>query len=859
MFYGPAPPMRLKSKHITFLLIPLLALTWSCSTKKNAWINRNYHNVNAFYNGFFNGNESYEEGMYKLVSSHKENYKKVLPIFIHGNETSAKTVYPDMDKAIKKASKVIQRHSMDIRGVEYCKWIDDAYMLIGKAYFMKREYVEARTVFRYQTKRYPQSNTYYDGQLWFAKNYIAEENYYEADRLLDALEAKKRFPEEHKMELYATRAHYFATQGKYDDAVGDLERAVLLCKKKKKQTRWMFILAQMYQETGASMQAIANYKEVARRNLNYELTFYAQLNRAFAYDAELGNGADVKETLLKMAKDDKNIEYLDQIYYGLADVFIKEGRDDRGITFLNMSVEASVNNNLQKGESYLRLADLYFEYPDYILAQLNYDSASSSLPDTYEDYERVVNMRDNLGEIVKNILTIQTEDSLQRLANLPEEDRLIFIEDYIAEELERKEAAEREKQAQRERAAAAAPAGMTSDPFAEGGAEWYFYNPNILTYGKGEFSRIWGSRANEDNWRRSDKSSTNISFDAPNGRITTVSTAAQDDPERYLEFLPLDSASMAASNAKIQKALYDLGVVYKEDMKDSKNAKESFEGLLSRYDSSQYHASTYYQLYRIYNGEQNSILANKYKNLILSLYPETDYAKVILNPNYFEEMADEKEALEEIYDKAYGYYSRGFHRQVRADYPKQRGQFEGNPLASKYDLLYAISTGYVTGKDSLILSLNSVKSTHAETEEAKEASRILAYLNGKENEVPREDVDYKHEPESTHLVLVVLPTDAKNDRLKIEIANFNAAYFRLDALKVQDLLLGEKNLLLTVKQFKSADKALRYVSSFQSNKTKLKQTQEVMVDVFAISYNNYPLFYKAQDLEGYQDFFDDNY
>ncbi|HAS36886.1 MAG TPA: hypothetical protein DCS15_10405, partial [Flavobacteriales bacterium] len=157
--------MRLKSKHITFLLIPLLALTWSCSTKKNAWINRNYHNVNAFYNGFFNGNESYEEGMYKLVSSHKENYKKVLPIFIHGNETSAKTVYPDMDKAIKKASKVIQRHSMDIRGVEYCKWIDDAYMLIGKAYFMKREYVEARTVFRYQTKRYPQSNTYYDGQL----------------------------------------------------------------------------------------------------------------------------------------------------------------------------------------------------------------------------------------------------------------------------------------------------------------------------------------------------------------------------------------------------------------------------------------------------------------------------------------------------------------------------------------------------------------------------------------------------------------------------------------------------------------------------------------------------------------------
>lgn len=850
--------MTFRNRPSVLLLFALAASLFSCSTQKNTWINRNYHNVNAKFNGYFNGNESFEEGMFKLRNAHKENYKKVLPIFIDGDETTAKSVFPEMDKAIKKCSKVIQRHSMDIRGVEYCKWIDNSYLLIGKAYFIKREYSEARTVFRYLTKRYTKSDSYYPGQFWFAKNYIAEENFYEADKLLDKLEAKKNVPEEHKMGLYATRAHYFAAEENYEMAIPELGKAILKCKNRKQQTRWMFILAQMYQEVGESLLAIANYKEVERRNLNYELTFYSQLNRAFAYDAEAGNGADVKETLLKMAKDDKNIEYLDQIYYGLADVFIKEYAIERGKTFLNMSVEASVNNNEQKGLSFLRLADLYFEEPEYILAQLNFDSASSYLTEKYEDYDRVVKMRDNLGAIVKNIQTIQTEDSLQRVAAMPEEKRLAFIQDYMDAERERKEREKREKELAAEYAAQSAPAGFNPDPFAEGGGEWYFYNKDIMAYGKSEFQRTWGSRANEDDWRRSDKTSALGSFEDLNAGNTGVSTAADDDPEKYLGFLPLDSSSLATSNTKIQKALYDLGVVYKEDMDDIPNAKESFLDLLGRYDSSEYHLSTYYQLYRIFSDENSLGKAEKYKNIILSQYPETDYAKVILNPNYFKELAAQKAELEEVYEQAYSYYRRGFHRQVRMDYPKLKGRFSDHPLASKYDLLYALSTGYVVGRDSLIATLKYVSSSYGKTDEAAKADEILGILEAGEKP-PREVVEYVMEKDVGHLVLVVLPKESNLERLKIELANFNAAYFRLEALKIQNLTLGEEYQVLTVKQFKNSDKALRYVTTFEGNKTKVKKIQEVLVEIFAISYDNYARFYQALDLEGYVDFFDDNY
>jgi len=849
-------------KTLRFLLIfsiGLLAL--SCSTQKDKFLNRGYHAINTKYNGYFNANESFEEGRDKVLTSHKENYKKVLPIYIYPNESGAKSIFPNMDKAIKKCSRVIQRHSMDFSGVEVNKWIDDAYLLIGKSYFYKQEYDEARVVFKYVQKRYKKSNSFYPNSLWLVRNYVHSEDYYEANKLLEKLEKDKKMPLEMKEDFNATAAYYHMSQEDYEKAISYLKDAVELCKKKKRQTRWMFILAQLYQRTNESLMADELYKEVEKRSLNYELTFYSQLNRAFAYDAEVGNSYEVKETLLKMARDDKNIEYLDQIYYGLADIYLKEGNEERGVEFLELSTEKSVNNNEQKGMSFLKLGEIYFEKPEYTLAQLNYDSAAAFLPKEFENYDGILALKNNLTKIVDNLIIIDTQDSLQRLAGMSEEDRLEFIEDYIEEEKLRKEEEQREQERLEEERKNQSTAKGLDDPLAEGNTDWYFYNSTIMDYGRTEFTRIWGQRKNEDNWRRSDKSSQILSFEELNEGNTAVIGGANDDPEKYLGFLPLDSSSMQSSHALIQKALFDLGNIYKENMRDEVNAIKSFEELISRYDTSDFHLTSYYLLYRLWLNEQNSIKANKYKNIILKEYPNSDYAKLILNPNYLKDLAAQKAEADLFYEKTYGYYKRGFYQQTRSNCAEAYTNYPESPLIPKFKLLEALSQGRDAGKDSTIRALSVVATSYRDSEEGKYAVQIIQLLS---SEKPEEESlkipEYKYDPGSAHVFAVVFKKgDIQAAKIKIELSNFNAAYFRMDRLKVQQLELDKETTMFTVKQFASPEKALSYMSAFEQNKTKLKQTAEKKQAFFPLSYDNYALFFKDKGVEAYQQWFEENY
>lgn len=862
MQLGQEAESRMKKYLLLLIVIAFSSTFYSCTTQKDAFANRAYHAINTKYNGYFNANESFEEGKAKVLNAHKDNFKEILPIYIYPNESSSKSIYPEMDKAIKKCSKVIQRHSMDFTGSELNKWIDESYLLIGKAYFYKQEYDEAKVVFRYIQKRYSKTNSFYPNTLWFARNYIHQEDYYEAGRLLEELEKDNRFPDEMKEELNATFAYFHLSQKNYERTISYLKDAIELCTKKKRQTRWMFILAQLYQKTNESLMADQYYKMVEERSLNYELTFYSQLNRAFAYDAEVGNSYEVKQTLLKMARDDKNIEYLDQIYYGLADIYLKEGDEEKGIQFLHLSTKASVNNNEQKGISFLKLGEIYFEKPEYSLAQLNYDSAVAFLPKDFENYENILALKNNLTKIVENILIINTEDSLQRLASMSEEERLSFIEDYIEAEKLRKEEEQREKERlEQERKESTEESGL-DDPLAEGNTDWYFYNSSVLEYGRGEFKRLWGPRPNEDNWRRSDKSSQEMSFEELNKGNTGVSTAPDDDPEKYLAFLPLDSSSIIASHEKIQKALFDLGNIYKENMDDFPNAIKSFEELISRYDSSAYHLSSYYLLYRLWLAEQNSIKANHYKNIILSSYPESDYAQLILNPNYLQELEEAKKEAQKYYEKTYDYYTKGFYRQTHDNCIYAFNSYGDTPLLPKFKLLDALAIGGSSGKDSLINALTLVAANYSDTEEGKHARKLLGILaTEKQDRAAVEDAPaYSSDPSSAHLFVVLFKTDEiQIERVKIELSNFNAAYFRLDRLKVQSLELEKGKSMFAIKQFSDSQKALSYQKAFEENTTKLKQTVEKRGDYFIITYDNYALLFKDKRVDLYLSWLEENF
>ena len=122
------------------LLITALVFSWSCSTKKNTWVNRNFHNLTSHYNGYWAANEALIEFETNTYKNYKDNYEKVLPVFTYTTIDEAKAANGDMEKIYKRASSVIQYHSMLIRDVEYCSWIKNTYVLIGRTHFHKHDY-----------------------------------------------------------------------------------------------------------------------------------------------------------------------------------------------------------------------------------------------------------------------------------------------------------------------------------------------------------------------------------------------------------------------------------------------------------------------------------------------------------------------------------------------------------------------------------------------------------------------------------------------------------------------------------------------------------------------------------------------
>mgnify|MGYP006293911907 FL=1 len=197
------------------LLFSAIVFLISCSTKKNTFTRRVYHNLTAHYNVYWNGKEALLEAENELANNADDNYNRILPVFNYGSESDANSIAPLLDRAIEKGSKTILKHSMEFGGKEYVKWIDDAYMLIGKSYFYKRDYYSARRSFNFVMKNYDESSIRYDAMLWLARSYIALESFEKAEPLLnlvqkDALDGK--VPNNAMRELPLVYANYLIIQ-----------------------------------------------------------------------------------------------------------------------------------------------------------------------------------------------------------------------------------------------------------------------------------------------------------------------------------------------------------------------------------------------------------------------------------------------------------------------------------------------------------------------------------------------------------------------------------------------------------------------------------------------------------------------
>jgi len=843
----------------------LLLVSTGCSTKKKSWVNRQFHNTTAKYNGYFNGNESIKKGIKKLEESFVDDYTAILPIFKTGDLKKSKKTHNYMDKAIKKGSIVIQRHSMKIKGIEYCRWIDDNYLMVGKSYFYKGEFEDAIKTFSFVKNQYKRNEIQFDASLWLIRALVEKQDFMTAEIELDELTNNRKFPKKLEVDLAKISADFYLQQDNYPLALEQLVKIDKLIKGKNKKVRYNYIMAQLYQQYNNNKSAKNKYEQVLRSSPEYEMVFNAKMNLARSLESGSRDTQKMRLKLLKMTKDDKNKEYLDQIYFTLAEMDVNNSDTLAAIDNYLLSTISSIENNTQKSLSFLALARIDFNRTLYKDAKINYDSTLFYMDEDFREYEAVKEKHEILQELVYHLDAISLQDSLQALAALPAAELSQLITQLIQAEVKKESEvleAERSKQQMvyennRNRGKGEQFGNNTS------GGKWYFYNPATLSFGLSEFRKIWGKRKLEDDWRRKDKKIINV-FEIDSIATDVVKQVSKNkkDPKYYLEKLPKSEEDFANSDVMIKESIYQAGVIYKNGLQEYNKSSVLFMSLLSRfpYDKN-YAALAYYNVYVNHLEVARDSEAEVMKNLLLHNFPNSVYAQLLTTPNFQYQLIGLQNEAELAFQATYKLYVAKQYSQLI----EKCKLVSNDDYQSKYLFLKALSFSALKDSSKCISILEKIVSIDKDPEIIKEAIYLIEAIKNPEkmkkaNEQALADSPYLFRSGNTHMSLFILPKEGVDiNYLQTLISDYHAYDFANEIFEISAMLMGSDRHLLMIKTFNNSRDVVLYNQLIMEDVDIVNQLNKSDYKLLAISFENFKEFYKNKDVEGYYNFFKKNY
>ncbi len=863
----------------------------ACSTTKNTFVSRSFHNITSRYNVFFNGTESFKKGIKRAETSDSDNFSRILPVFYYSDESVAQSITGDMDRAIKKASKVITLHSITAKPElkkgpqspkqkdfynrkEFNKWIDDNYLLMGKAYVYQNQFGLAGETFKHIITNFPEQPIKYAALIWLSRVYIETAEYREAEKILISLQMDEEMPGKYKKDFYTTFADLHINEKNFIKAAEMLEQAIKLERKKHYKIRYSYILAQLYQEGGEPAKALKAYKKVIRMNPPYEMTFNAKINMAGSFQAGSEGGREIRTLLRKMLKDEKNKDFQDQIYYALGNIALKEGDKKEAVSLYKESISKSVNNFNQKGLSYLALADFYYVIPEYSLAQAYYDSTMQNIENTYEDYDNLNNKTKSLTHLVENLVVYELEDSVQVLAKLPQAELFAIIDKMIAEVVAREqEEAKRKSEEMLDKQYGMMNQNESPDRLSgesEGG-NWYFYNLNAKGFGQPDFRMRWGTRKLEDNWRRSNKQVVE-NFESAENQTSTDSASetkvvvlSTKTREFYLQNIPFTDSALSSSNERLILALFNMGEIYRKEFNDNIKAISSFEELVSKFPSHQLSFPSYYNLYEIYELLNNPSKRDYYKNIIITKYPDNPRAKILANPEYIKELEDEMNKVGRFYEETYIKYKSADFVGVIKNAELAINQYNGDPIIPRFMMLRALSLGQMQGQEKLKTELDTLVKTYPDHEVSAYAKELIEYIYNVAPDIKTADIVaeaeeiYSFDSTENHYLIISAIKKADINQLNFNLINYNLDNFDHLNLGILKTETGDRNLLV-VQFFSDLQKARNYFLSVNDSRSEITgNSKPEDVSVFLISAGNYEKLLQDSNLEKYLLFYEKHY
>lgn len=870
-------------------MLGIIFIPVNCSVEKNTSTTRFYHSLTSRYNIYFNGYESFKRGVLKVSNGYTDDYAELLNIFEYSDPSTAALCRSDMDQAIMKASKLISLKSITARPEikdkrkptpadtdllkrkEYNEWVDDSYLLIGKSRFFKHEFNEAEAVLNYSINEANDPMVRKEASVWLARIFNETGKYIDSYRILNEIDTENESSRQLKGMYYTTLADLYIKQKKFSEAIIPLEKALEFVSGKKTKYRLTYLLAQLNETIGNSGTATSLYQKVVKMNPPYDVEFNARINIAGVFDINSGNPGEIRRELEKMLKNSKNTDYHDQIYYSLASLSMKAGNEDKALEYFRKSVSSSISNQNQKGRSYQALADYYYGKLDFIIAGKYYDSTVYYLDQKHPEYQSLKTKSQDLNTVVSQLIIIHNEDSLQKVAAMPESERNAFITNIINEITRAETEGRTSGYTDRYNMGRYYENERRFQGNIEQEGKWYFYNQSALTFGRTEFRRRYGDRKLEDNWRRANKAivpSGQLSAGTEEGTQAGKDTAAivtdYKKPEFYLKNLPLTDSLLKISNEKIAYAYLNAGKAYAEKLGDLIRANESFENLLKRFPSHELIPETLYTLYKT-NQQTNTALAETYRQRLLEKYPGTEYAMILSDPDYYEKKLADTKMAEQLYNQAYNEYRAENFTSAISITDEALIQYEKDILVPKFMLLKAYSVARIADERAFRDELTKLVKQWPATEEGKKAGEIIAFLNEKSPElkIEEETVIAKElfiaDSASSDIFVLII----SDPGFSINLATFDVISYNIDNYtnfnySTGETLVDNRYIMITVTGFRGFSEAMDYYKKFRSE-TLIRNSSGKQMFTFVISPYNLEVLNKDKNPERYLLFFRENY
>ncbi|WP_431196323.1 tetratricopeptide repeat protein [Maribacter dokdonensis] len=795
----------------------------ACSVKKDKFVNRNWHALNTKYNTLYNGNIAFEQGRETLNDTYQDDYFEVLPIErleVSGEiKLDSEDNNPNFLIAEEKATKAIQKHSMDIKDEERNPQIDEAFLLLGKARYFDERYIPALESFNYILNKYSESDKLNEASIWREKVNIRLENDDLAIKNLKRLMKYERLKDQEYADARAMLAQAYINLNAPDTAVQNLKIASHYTKKNPEKGRYYYIIGQLYNQLGYKDSANYAFDKVIELNRKSPRIYMinAKIEKLKNTQVTGENKEEILEYLTKMELNRENRPYLDGIYRQLAEFHLEQESDSLAILYFNKSLRASQNKPKLNALNYENLAEYNFDESIYKPAGAYYDSVLTNLNENTKKFRAIKKKRDNLEDVIKYEDIVHYADSVITVYQMPKDEQLAYFGKHIEELQKAKEAAQKKE---KERITDGFAAFNNSKGGKENKGKFYFYNITSLGYGQNDFKNRWGNRELTDDWRWSDKSlinSENIALQNAPGANDSISVVSEDEKfslNYYMDRLPTDVAIIDSLKTERNFANYQLGLIYKEKFNENLLAAEKLENVLASNAEERLILPSKYNLYKIYE-EVDSPLKETMKADIIANHSDSRYAEILLNPQAV--LADSSDSPEKRYENLFKQYQEQHFLQVITGAEENINRFTGDPIVPKFEMLKANAIGRLQGFELFKEALNYVALTYPNNPEGKKAEQMIA------EQLPKlEQKEFSPETDSkgTSNWKVVFPFKRSNNEKALKLMELLEK--SITDLKYKNKISKDiynlEDQFVVVHGFKSKDYALGYAELLKNNK-----------------------------------------